>query len=659
MEGMCKLRVRGTSAQNQLICVTPISIFPFSLLDPTRNTLDELNTLTMDALQTLLQSVRLQEEATTRVCQRLGCVNSGSDLKSCSRCGFASYCSKYCQSKHWKTHKALCSKLVPYKHFAKDLHPGSKPALCNITFDLPPICEEYKQKYKRASLFEIIFLRMGLECTRDMMETNIARLFKEDCNDEELLQRWQEVSANLYEFLRRARPGDIFRTKEYRPYKPIAPQQFRNTPLAERGVVRNGDRVVDIGFVDFGIIFDSMNQIEAGGEPVVVTGIEAEPFCVAKSTVMMQMIKNRQTSARSVVEVWMSSLWSKSTFNAFKDAAKSVLDTHSNEELDQSVRRIIIFWTKASKLTAAAAIAQQTEATTSSLDARFSMKCCSLSRQKDRVAYLQYFLTKALYEDDAIKKMVGSIVMCSTNPDIGITQSYADAMEAVPSRVFAHMDPDFQKGLGLLERARHYLEFNMERFMKLVRSGAVEFRPTLGIISADSTTLANKIRALNPHTVHWSNVIDYIKPREFHQIAKSISGKETAHFAHSCNWTALVYGTDVYDIIKDDKVRLHHFCNGLKVIEITNAFMDGFAKQGSHQHFRSVCEISLARMFVKAYFRYFFEGQNVTCGCVNGITPLKLLSPLARSASPAFFVFAYSDTGISFGANTYDFLSDD
>jgi hypothetical protein len=75
---------------------------------------------------------------------------------------------------------------------------------------------------------------MGLDSVKDMLQTNITALNKsDDGNVENLLKRWQEVSPELNNFLRRAQPGDIFLNKTYNPYTPPAPQQFRNTPLIE------------------------------------------------------------------------------------------------------------------------------------------------------------------------------------------------------------------------------------------------------------------------------------------------------------------------------------------------------------------------------------------------------------------------------------------
>jgi len=135
---------------------------------------------------------------------------------------------------------------------------------------------------------------------------------------ENMLKRWQEVSPEVFDFAGQARVGEVFKEKKYMPYKPKAPQQFRNTPLADPTVLVNGKSIVDIGFVDFGITFDSAGSIQFHGEPVTVLGFDMDPFCVAKSLVMHTMIKSKQVSARSIVEVWLSSLWSKATLSAFK-----------------------------------------------------------------------------------------------------------------------------------------------------------------------------------------------------------------------------------------------------------------------------------------------------------------------------------------------------
>ena len=73
-------------------------------------------------------------------------------------------------------------------------------------------------------------------------------------------------------------------------------------------ILENGISVVNIGFVDFGISFDSVGSIDFKGEPVIVIGYDMDPFCVANSMVMITMMKYSAVNAQSIVEVWLSSL---------------------------------------------------------------------------------------------------------------------------------------------------------------------------------------------------------------------------------------------------------------------------------------------------------------------------------------------------------------
>eukprot|EP00957_Ditylum_brightwellii_P051528 3906983-Ditylum_brightwellii.AAC.1 len=151
-----------------------------------------------------------------------------------------------------------------------------------------------------------------------------------------------------------------------------------------------------------------LDTIDFKDSPVTVFGYESDPFCVAKSMVMMKMIQDVNVSARSVVEVWLSSLWSKATFKSFNEATRAVLvEGKSNGGIDKKVERIIKFWSQKKKMTAKAALQFQLGSLMQKADSDFAMECCSLALEIDRVRYLRYFLTKALYEDETTT--VGSV----------------------------------------------------------------------------------------------------------------------------------------------------------------------------------------------------------------------------------------------------------
>ncbi|CAJ1385095.1 unnamed protein product [Effrenium voratum] len=56
------------------------------------------------------------------------------------------------------------------------------------------------------------------------------------------------------------------------------------------------------------------------------------------------------------------------------------------------------------------------------------------------------------------------------------------------------------------------------------------------------------IERLHPWTMSWSNVLDYLPPKEFHKLARSCSAQgDTIHYGYSMNWIAEVYGSCIMD----------------------------------------------------------------------------------------------------------------
>lgn len=513
-----------------------------------------------------------------------------SSMKTCSKCGIVSYCSKQAQVEDWPCHKKLCSGFRPFKEMAGELSTCQKHSLNKITFELPSIEDEYRKRYPGAKL-HYLYIQGGLHATQEMVTSNLRMLNEEVDNDlkNNMLKRWQELSPEVIEFVCQADAGEVFKEKKYMPYNPKAPQQFRNTPLAEPTVLVNGTSIVDIGFVDFGITFDSAGSIQFDGEPVTVLGFDMDPFCVAKSLVMHTMIKSKQVSARSIVEVWLSSLWSKATLSAFKSATRFILDQDEDADLNDEVKVIIEYWNRQKKMSSKAALQFQMEGLIHDPDSKFAMICCSLAQEFDRVAYLRYYLTKALYEDDSMT--VGSIVMNTVNEDIGIKQAFESCFEAAP----AHIHTTFAgatTGSSVSGRTIYFFESNMETYMRHIQNGTIVFTPKLGTLSENNSVLIQEIKDAKPFIISWSNTVDYIHPQKFHNIAKTVSCEDTAHYLHSCNWTSRVFGTDVYDLNLD--WRLFFYSIGLTIIETGNSMDEGFTKQGTY-HFRDVCAVALGR----------------------------------------------------------------
>lgn len=57
----------------------------------------------------------------------------------------------------------------------------------------------------------------------------------------------------------------------------------------------------------------------------------------------------------------------------------------------------------------------------------------------------------------------------------------------------------------------------------------------LGEVLPSNTSVIASIRSLEPYTISWSNVPDFMPPADFHKLAKAVSApNETVHYMHRC-----------------------------------------------------------------------------------------------------------------------------
>ena len=69
------------------------------------------------------------------------------------------------------------------------------------------------------------------------------------------------------------------------------------------------------------------------------------------------------------------------------------------------------------------------------------------------------------------------------------------------------------------------------------RACSLQVELRLATVAPDALTTLAEIRALQPSTVSWSNVVDYCAPADFHAMARRCSReKDTVHNMYSMNW---------------------------------------------------------------------------------------------------------------------------
>jgi hypothetical protein len=534
-------------------------------------------------------------------CGGPGCDKIGN--KDCGACKNRKYCSPDCQKADWKSHKKSCKKAVH-----KTPSPSAIPKMdfgevrklyCHWDNLIPKFDEEYKAKYPLDSSGTGM-IKSEREGTIMMMATNIESLMMDE-NKESFQYRWLENTPELREFIMGAKVGDVYDSPHVNPYVPGSVQHYRNTPPFEPPVLESGKVILDFGFVDFGIALDGVSSIKTGDAPTIVYAFDKEPFAIAKSLVIMQMMQDKSVSPRSLVEVWMSTLWTHKTLQLFRASLATVI-SNSDDSQNTKVMAIFLFWQQSTNVKAETA-KQFWIKNRRSLDSSV-MNACNLSTVSDRVEYMRYQLTGALYED--CDSTYGSIVMCTENKTLGIVQKFDCCLQAVPASSF-FLRPSLPQ-IAIMDSAKSFFEKQINEVAQHIRDGTLVFIPQVAEISLVNKDLLQKLKLLNPYIVSWSNLCDYIPIKDFHAMAKMISCPDTFHHMHSCNWCARVYGSDIYDMAYE--CRRYFYDNGAKMMGDSQSASMGFSNFAV-SHSRNICSVSLIRGVSGSYMKHFFKGHEV------------------------------------------------
>jgi hypothetical protein len=125
---------------------------------------------------------------------------------------------------------------------------------------------------------------------------------------------------------------------------------------------------------------------------------------------MIEMMKIPTITPRNIVEaVWMSTLWSSSTFKLFHKALQTMLQStgmsmyeEQRKDMESTVRRILEFWFATSskgKISKREAIELWFQTRFHQYIGTSDMHSVNLLLPNDRVAAFRYVVTSALYED--------------------------------------------------------------------------------------------------------------------------------------------------------------------------------------------------------------------------------------------------------------------
>ena len=165
--------------------------------------------------------------------------------------------------------------------------------------------------------------------------------------------------------------------------------------------------------------------------------------------------------------------------------------------------------------------------------------CANFNSEIDRVDYARYLFTGYIFEEEENTLDCGNRTMFAIPLNLKVTKT--------PGENFFHffdaINTNFEYMDSLKLSVDKFMIGKMEMMKDLVSKEKLVMTFEHGFLSKNNSELIAKIKDLNPYTIDWSNIPDYLTREDFLFLAKEMSGEETVHYMHFMNWPNQLPGT--------------------------------------------------------------------------------------------------------------------
>jgi hypothetical protein len=601
--------------------------------------------------------------------------NKPGATKTCGKCKAQRYCSKECQSTHWKSgHKVECCKSKEDLMFLKSDQNNVAPhqlAIADSFFEMglsrgnvsnskldqlkriksiynrtPDLVNEFKQ-FMRESKISDIPMKEALKLLSDITILNKAVFMKEilfyyhttESHTNPLLKdastlckRIHSTSEEKIKWYFNARQFDVYLNETVGNYETSIYHSFSNCRARTERFV-TGKLHIAVGFVDLSLLLWMDLECDINAGPFKFIGFENSAFSVAKTLVISCLLEHADDGIEdAILQIWYSSCWSSSTLRFFQLGVGEAIKICNDEE----VMGILRHWSKANAPSVSTARAEWLK----KVDETSFDPVVNSSKLNTRNKLCQYFLTGQL-----LPATVGSIAMfCLPLKYEGARSRNESCFHSLdlPQLVFHTKgnNDDFVAGAIALLRKK------IKKLNSLVLNHFVTIKiepPTM--VSLDFPKAISKISAMNPYSISWNNCLDYFPISEFHRLARAISGPEdTVHYGYSMNWPTDVKGACSLDypvgedMIEKMEIARHYIKVGYVEFGLADLFI--FPPIDNPIN---VLDNSLRTMNYRYWANAFFK----TVPNVGQVEPTVLYNLFERSGSAVFLTWTY-DESISF-----------
>jgi hypothetical protein len=326
---------------------------------------------------------------------------------------------------------------------------------------------------------------------------------------------------------------------------------FINSPCNPLAQLDEGSVHVSVGFNDLGELLTYPTN--GPMDTIHFVAIDKSEFCIARSLVTHEMLKDTCIPIEHVFQIWYSASWSSTALESFRRACKEALKSQragtfkSETSSERKVMSYIHCWLSEDPISVAESRARWF-GNLQNNECGVAFGAHSFKRLPDRLSTVHYLLTGELIPDANTsrtspkdKPSVGSMTFWNVPPNSPPLEYDIVFNTILMETLIADMNAD-ENIMDTIMRIK------INQLTKL-RTRLVDCTITLAIwcgeLRPDTRDLIDDIVFLQPHTMSWSNIVDYNKYDSFHAMAREFGASR--HYGYSMNWSTAVYGACLLD----------------------------------------------------------------------------------------------------------------
>lgn len=159
------------------------------------------------------------------------------------------------------------------------------------------------------------------------------------------------------------------------------------------------------------------------------------------------------------------------------------------------------------------------------------------------------------------------------------------------------------------------------RISRLIQDGTLDITVHNRAVLPSATDVHAQIRQLQPAMIDWSNIVDYMHPRDFHRMARACSAQQapsppgspdtpsptTIHRAHSIGWVCRTYGASILDYPIETRYELYHAQFRPRLTELQRNIYQGRVLAAPCQSPMEIAEYCMGSVYAPRWTRHFMR----------------------------------------------------